>query len=434
MTTQFPIITTESEARTPLPGVASQDPTELTDEFSHLLEFASINTLNDQKEIPNLNTVEVSIDFGDLLSPQARESVADTNATANNNLNSLLDALKLGVGNDQNTRVAADRLSLIQANTVFADSNHVPDNPIANSDLELATTQIVSSSTSLPNEQQGVHQATFNAPIAANEATILDGKIRLDSRESSNDPLPEQIQNVLASISGSANEQTNNGFSENSQSNFQHSELQALFTSQVNHAQVVDGITFEQAIPDNNLIDNGNLTNTVIDRSLPLNSPATTSLNIYQAANDVQVSLDSITDNVRQVLSRSISEQTVSAISNGVLKQDLQGTQSFVVEIHPVELGRLNIEVEVLSDAIQARIVATENFSADLLAKNKTELINALSEFGYSETSVDISHQESQDNNQPYEFDFSESAIVEQPTLLQSTQSLVLQVGVDLVA
>ena len=118
----------------------------------------------------------------------------------------------------------------------------------------------------------------------------------------------------------------------------------------------------------------------------PLSDPVLLPLPTLTSFKDIPVP-------IQQPLIESVSQQTIHAIESSLVRSEHRSLHSITVSIHPQDLGQLNIQIEMVADAIQARIVASENLSAELLNRNKQELINALSEFGYSQTDVDISHQ-----------------------------------------
>ena len=143
-----------------------------------------------------------------------------------------------------------------------------------------------------------------------------------------------------------------------------------------------------------------------------------------------------VPDDVRDLLARSVSRQTVAAVKESLANAKPPFVQRITVEIHPADLGKLNIQVEVVRDAVQATIVATENFSADLLSRHKSDLVNTLSEFGFGQANVDISHQNSQSNQQQNRnFQSGDVVALDQasPAEIQAATHVV-QVGVNLVA
>lgn len=153
-------------------------------------------------------------------------------------------------------------------------------------------------------------------------------------------------------------------------------------------------------------------------------------------AEATQDPFNAVPDDVRDLLARSVSRQTVAAVKESLANAKPPIVQSITVEIHPAELGKLNIQVEVVRDAVQATIVATENFSADLLSRHKSDLINTLSEFGFGQANVDISHQNSQSEQQPNRnFQSGEIVGLDQASSVETQAAThVVQVGVNLVA
>ncbi len=150
---------------------------------------------------------------------------------------------------------------------------------------------------------------------------------------------------------------------------------------------------------------------------------------------ETQDPFQSVPEDVKEMLSNSVSRQTVAAIKESLANVKPPFVQSITVEIHPADLGKLNIQVEVVKDTVQATIVATENFSADLLSRNKSELVSALSEFGFGDANVDVSHHGSQSEQQnKRNFHSSEVAALEQATPTNSQTNHLVQVGVNMVA
>ena len=137
-----------------------------------------------------------------------------------------------------------------------------------------------------------------------------------------------------------------------------------------------------------------------------------------------------------QPLAKSVSQQTINAIENSLARSENQALQSITVAIHPKDLGQLNIQIELVADSIQAKIVASESWSAELLNRSKDELINSLSEFGYSQTEVDISHHHS-DSQQQWEQDFDLQELFVDQSFSSETEknaNSVMLVGINMVA
>lgn len=88
----------------------------------------------------------------------------------------------------------------------------------------------------------------------------------------------------------------------------------------------------------------------------------------------------------------SIAQQAAEAFRTEFVPFQKLGHQSVTIDIHPPELGRIHIQIEMAADHIRAQIVASEALSAEILARDKNLLLHSLSEFGFGQTSVDISH------------------------------------------
>ncbi len=110
----------------------------------------------------------------------------------------------------------------------------------------------------------------------------------------------------------------------------------------------------------------------------------------------VQASLmmneSAVTDSVLQQVMETIVTESVS-LSGG-------SSRSLSIQIHPAELGRLEIVIGSNDDVLKAQIVASETVTSDLLTREKSHLINALREQGIDLTDVDISHRDPRDQDQ----------------------------------
>lgn len=96
--------------------------------------------------------------------------------------------------------------------------------------------------------------------------------------------------------------------------------------------------------------------------------------------------------NANQFLPGPATLQAASAIQTKFTSFVDEPRQTISVELHPPDLGRLQITVEQSSDHVVAQIVATEFNSTELLLQEKDFLQEALADLGFGEASVDISH------------------------------------------
>jgi flagellar hook-length control protein FliK len=103
--------------------------------------------------------------------------------------------------------------------------------------------------------------------------------------------------------------------------------------------------------------------------------------------------------NANQFLPGPATLQAANAIQTKFTSFVDEPRQTISVELHPPELGRLQITVEQSSDHVIAQIVATEFNSTELLLQEKDFLQEALSDLGFGETTVDISHGGSEQND-----------------------------------
>ena len=87
----------------------------------------------------------------------------------------------------------------------------------------------------------------------------------------------------------------------------------------------------------------------------------------------------------------SLTDQTVAAVATVIESSDGKSrTMSFNLE--PADLGKLTIQITQSGEAIAAQIIASELASSDLLSAQKETLQETLSELGFDDASVDVSH------------------------------------------
>lgn len=128
--------------------------------------------------------------------------------------------------------------------------------------------------------------------------------------------------------------------------------------------------------------------------------------------------------------------QVAAALSTQITNLDDEPVQTLSLELHPAELGTLKIRVEQTSEQLVAQIIATEISSTELLTREKDFLLEALADLGLGETSLDISHGGSQQNegdgqdqpNTSFPWNLSDE-IQEQPSLAKPANG-----GINLIA
>lgn len=92
-----------------------------------------------------------------------------------------------------------------------------------------------------------------------------------------------------------------------------------------------------------------------------------------------------------QELSAPTSQLKIAILANAASIEQ-ESTNTIQVDLHPAELGRLQIRIEQTGDQLHAKIIATEIASSELLMHDKQHLVEALDELGFGETSLDITH------------------------------------------
>ncbi len=96
----------------------------------------------------------------------------------------------------------------------------------------------------------------------------------------------------------------------------------------------------------------------------------------------------------------SVLQQVTETIATESVGLSGSSSRSLSIQIHPAELGRLEIVIGSNDDVLKAQIVASETVTSDLLTREKSHLINALREQGIDLTDVDISHRDPRDQDQ----------------------------------
>lgn len=132
-------------------------------------------------------------------------------------------------------------------------------------------------------------------------------------------------------------------------------------------------------------------------------------VNAYKNSNDGFVSntAPGTFTQVQEIASANGKDLTQVALVNAspavqvqeVLKVNLNphsddSLQTISIELHPAELGELLVRVEMGPDKLVAQILAAEFAAAELLLNEKDFLLEALSDLGFDEASLDISHGE----------------------------------------
>ncbi|MCC9602049.1 flagellar hook-length control protein FliK [Stieleria sp. JC731] len=89
-------------------------------------------------------------------------------------------------------------------------------------------------------------------------------------------------------------------------------------------------------------------------------------------------------------VSDSIGDAIESAVTDN---------KSVYLEVSPKELGFLTIEVSQLEDSVEARIVASEMVTSEILLHHREQLVESLNQLGYESFDVNISYDERQSSD-----------------------------------
>ena len=101
-------------------------------------------------------------------------------------------------------------------------------------------------------------------------------------------------------------------------------------------------------------------------------------------------------------LRASPGDQVKVALVNHFQSMDGERVKSLSLELHPAELGHLQIRIEQTGDQLFAQIVATEASSTELLLQQRDQLVKALDALGLGDAELNIFHdgQQQQQTNQ----------------------------------
>ncbi len=129
---------------------------------------------------------------------------------------------------------------------------------------------------------------------------------------------------------------------------------------------------------------------TRIDAGLNPAAPRSDSVMVDAPSKAIQPTVESIAG----TRPAEVTKQVVTAMREIVDSSDGSTTRTVSLELHPEELGHLKIHIEQTAEAIATQIIASELISSDLLTNQKDALLEALTDLGFEDASVDISHDE----------------------------------------
>ncbi|MGB7344993.1 MAG: flagellar hook-length control protein FliK [Pirellulaceae bacterium] len=203
---------------------------------------------------------------------------------------------------------------------------------------------------------------------------------------------------------------------------------------------VVDaGVVNPEIVPDLDTepqrVDRSTSLHTAIDNSAAtertiasmLNDPAATSVfGGTSLAIERGPAVASFAESIPGVGSAShIVTQQASAAMAHVLESSDGKSKTMQFDLHPAELGKLTIQITQSGEAIAAQIIASEILSSEVLAAQKASLQESLSNLGFEQASVDISH-DSESFRQQQE---DKQTFTTKPTSNFKTAPVVVQSG-----
>ena len=114
-----------------------------------------------------------------------------------------------------------------------------------------------------------------------------------------------------------------------------------------------------------------------------------------------------MTDTTRQATSIAVATQVVQAFSRQSINSSNEPITTLSVQLHPAELGQLNIKLDQAAEQTTAQIVASEAVAVEMLVRDKDFLLQALAELGIENAEVDIQHRQT-DEGPFHEFVFDQ--------------------------
>ncbi len=222
-------------------------------------------------------------------------------------------------------------------------------------------------------EKTTTHSASVLAPRTRDKSTIdlaKDDEMVLDTDSS------ESIQvDADAAVEGPAQEQADQ---------FPTSEVKNQFSASQRHSH-----------------DSNQFFDTTIETPVAAETPTTFNHGTDAprvsgpSANFNTIKTESIVlDKIDRSTITSIIQQTTNTVAQQVQNLNDRKSQSIQIQIHPAELGQLEIRVESTDEMIRTHIVASEFATTELLNRDKTQLVTALQDIGIELTDLEISHRQ----------------------------------------
>ena len=121
--------------------------------------------------------------------------------------------------------------------------------------------------------------------------------------------------------------------------------------------------------------------------STPLTTPAQDTVNVTESVGALE--LEEFLVGVPE--SESI-DQAGKVLGDAVRSAVTSEGRSVYLEVHPKELGFLTIHVTQHAESVEAKIVASESVTSEILVSHREQLVESLNELGIESLDVEISH------------------------------------------
>lgn len=132
---------------------------------------------------------------------------------------------------------------------------------------------------------------------------------------------------------------------------------------------------------------------TQVNEPTTVNSQLSSSLESISEAQSVY----SVANQSRGTQATNLFGQVATALLQLVEQPSGDSMRSVFIELQPAELGNLKIQVEQMGESIVTQVIASELVSSELLIQHRDVLVETLTDLGFENASVDISHQQTSD-------------------------------------
>ncbi len=236
------------------------------------------------------------------------------------------------------------------------------------------------------------------APVVSNNVPATRPKeIWKDSRDESSTLQSASSSELeeLASDSGEIQNRTGDSLL--------HSETDSLVDIDLVHSD--HSTTGQDTFKPNELASTNGINRLVVDSQLNAGNSAEVNTSVNASFEPLQ-NATGLTEvaapkTVSAAATESVVKQVVETITTDSI-ENIRDSRKLTLQIHPAELGRLEIQIGSESDILTAQIVASEHVTSELLNREKIHLINALQEMGVDLPDVEISYR-NEDQENPFE-------------------------------